>query len=255
MKTFIKWTIVFLLTIGIGLALTANAATQELIISQTTESSNCTVTDLNFNYAAQDFNYAEDFQLGTVKIWMRLRLATPALNEDLTIYITDPGRSVVYGSLPFDTSVLTTTLTAYDFDFTSQNIFLDSDFSYEVFIAPDDLLVDNALLVRYSVLSSSPGSMDCPFTGYTGPGDLKYEVYGYRHKFNPIWFIHAAYGSTTCQFVLQGNTTTASCSDPTVSTQNQTQDLFNGILLFLFATFGTLWGLEVINNKRKRFND
>jgi len=241
MKKIILWTIFATILILIGLrADAASAATESLIISQLGENTNCTVTDLNFNYVAQDFFHTSGFQLGTAKIYLRKRL-TGSLTGNATLYITDPGRVIIYGELPFDMSVLTTTLTAYDFDFTNQNIHIDKNISYELFFAPDNILLTNAIIARYNTnpFQDSVGTIDCPFTGYTGPGDLKYQIYGYPDAFNLSWIIPTALAATECTFVTNGATTTTECTDPTIT--NTTQDIATGIFIFCAFFFGILF--------------
>lgn len=59
--------------------------------------------------------------------------------------------------------------------------------------------------------------------------------------------------AAACTFVTTGVTTTAACDDPI--TRNDTQDYFNGLILFLVLMGATLVGLEFMNNKKKKFND
>ncbi len=65
--------------------------------------------------------------------------------------------------------------------------------------------------------------------------------------------IPAAHATTSCTFVSDAQTTTASCSDATF--QNPTQDIFNGLVLFISVIIVTILALEYTNSKKKRFTD
>lgn len=57
--------------------------------------------------------------------------------------------------------------------------------------------------------------------------------------FSTSWLIPTAYANTECEFISAGPTTTAECSD--LILRNETQDIYNGLILFFVMFFGLIF--------------
>lgn len=101
------------------------------------------------------------------------------------------------------------------------------------------------------------------YTGTTGSAGVQIDALQLKVYYEPpaagfnttflYPFFPTAWASTTCQFVTNGSTTTAECSDtPTSSIRyeiNETQNVFNGFILYFLVLFGLSFIVLKLNER------
>ncbi len=199
----------------------------------------CPVKDLNLGNVQQLFTPTEDFYLEKVILRMR-RVGFGDMTASSTMYITDAGEQSIFGQLTIDSNAVPLVWTDYEFDFRDQNIYLELDFTYEIFYSPDATQTFAFHQVRTTTNIYDGGGHSCTLTGYDGVNDLVFSVWGFPIEYEKmLWFVPSVYATTSCEFVHDGNTTSAECSDSILI--NSTQDVANGLYLFFIIFFGILF--------------
>ncbi len=138
-------------------------------------------------------------------------------------------------------------------DLRNENVWWRYNSSHQILTWSNSTSTFNIRASRFDEVADTVNSCWNGFT-YVVRGDLTVRIRGrYHDEYSWLNFIPIVQASTTCEFSSYGATTTADCSDPIFS--NPTQDLFNGIILFLLVMVTVLSGAEYLNNRKRQFLD
>lgn len=129
-------------------------------------------------------------------------------------------------------------LMTYDFE----PFWVDKDSIIRIYLNPYGSIRPNALNWRYEHNDPyADGEGYCPGL-ITQNADFDVSVWGVKHNTFLKWLtptlIPTAFASTTCEYVVSGATTTATCSD--ASMDNPSANIFFGLVLFFIMFFGLI---------------
>lgn len=126
-----------------------------------------------------------------------------------------------------------------DIELNLNNVFIKPNDEVIIAIIPIGSLTPHALYAGSQIIAY-PGETYC--NGISSVGDINTSLWGISQPtFNNFGLIATAHASTSCQFVISDNTTTAECSDPVVRTIDEGNYSFYGLVLFFIVFFGILF--------------
>lgn len=217
---------------------------QVITAQQDNDTDDCPTTDQNHGYVTQGFSgYDKDYYLSSVTVHAKRNGPSNPLTGTTTVAIFGDYGYPFYGYKEFSNSILDTSYSRIELDFSDLDILIQNNENYDIVAFPDPALArDTVDFAYYKYDDYDGGDMYCSGKPWEENMDIKFQIKGYPIDYiKAIWGIPTVYASTTCDFVTDGATTTATCSDASFSAINISANIYYGFVLFFITFFGLLF--------------